>query len=81
MINSLLASAARGHYVCDDVVSPQYICPDTSWTLLPDSDGPFCLQHVDIPKAFDNATESCWAMGGRLVTITSEKRQRAVEGE
>ncbi|XP_025110573.1 uncharacterized protein LOC112574010 isoform X1 [Pomacea canaliculata] len=71
--------AASGHYVCDDVVSPQYICPDTSWTLLPDSDGPFCLQHVDIPKAFDNATESCWTMGGRLVTITSEKRQRAVE--
>ncbi|XP_025110571.1 uncharacterized protein LOC112574009 [Pomacea canaliculata] len=70
---------ASGIYVCDDVVSPRYACPNTSWTLLPASDGPMCLQLVDMLETFYGATQSCWNMGGRLLTITSETRQRAVE--
>ncbi|XP_025110141.1 uncharacterized protein LOC112573765 [Pomacea canaliculata] len=72
---------ASGIYECDDVVSPRYACPNTSWTLLPASDGPMCLQLVDTLDSSYGARQSCWNMGGRLLTITSEARQRAVESE
>ncbi|PVD23568.1 hypothetical protein C0Q70_16840 [Pomacea canaliculata] len=71
--------ATNGIYECDDVVSPRYACPNTSWTLLPASDGPMCLQLVDTLDSSYGARQSCWNMGGRLLTITSEARQRAVE--
>ncbi|XP_025110140.1 secretory phospholipase A2 receptor-like [Pomacea canaliculata] len=69
---------ATGIYMHDDVVSPQYTCPDTNWTLVPDSDGPMCLQLVDINEWFGNAALSCSNMSARLLTI-QQKTPEAIE--